>query len=242
VLYPIAVSALSALFAAVLLGQYIRRRRPYQLIWTLALTMSALASMAYVWALPPTSSPLAFRAYYALGGALMPAWLGLGSVYLVMPQRGAERLAGALTTLSAIAAGAVIAAPLDLAALHGLQGGPGTGILLPGAWLPLTVVLNTLGVAAVVGVAVYSGMLAARRRGDSWLLGSNALIAAGDLVVGAAGAMARTGRPELFWVTMLAGWAIIFAGFMLAGANRRFTPGSRPDTGRHSQPASPARA
>jgi hypothetical protein len=240
VIYPLAVAAVSALFAAAVLRLYVKRRRPYQLVWVVALAMSALASAVYVLALPPQSNPLAFRAYYVLGGLLMPAWLGLGSVYLVAPRRIADLSLAGLVNVGALGAGAVFSASIDPGALAGLNGGPGTGVLEPGPWLPITILLNTCGVLAVVGVAIYSGVRLRQRRGSRQLVTANGLIALGDLVVGVAGSMARTGRPELFWATMLAGWIVIFVGFLLT--QPAAATDSRPDSGRRSQPrlAAPA--
>lgn len=227
-IYPTLVAAVSAAFAGVVLCQYAERRRPYQLVWGLALLMSTLASTAYVAALPPSSNGIAFRIYYTLGGALMPAWLGLGSILLVAPKRAGEWASSGLMAASALAAGAVFAAPIAAANLANLDGGPGAGVLEPGSWLPLTIVLNTLGVAAVVGVALYSAVAVIRRRGSGQMLLANVLIAAGDLIVGIAGSLARTGHPELFWITMLLGWIVIFGGFLL-------TLGSRPGSARRSR-------
>ena len=120
-----------------------------------------------------------------------------------------------LVACSALAVGAVAQANIDPTTFARFNGGPGTGILTTGPWLPFTIVLNTFGVVAVVGVAIYSGFRLTQKRGSARLLGANALIAAGDLVIGLAGSMARTGHPELFWVTMFAGWIVIFAGFLL---------------------------
>lgn len=215
------------MFAGMLLWQWAQRRRPYQLIWAVALLMSAAASGAYLLALPPQSSPAGFRVYYALGAVLMPAWLGLGSLFLVAPRRVADKCLAALINVGALGAAAVLTTPLDAEALARLNGGPGTGVLESGLWLPITILLNTFGVVAVVGVAIHSGL----RRRDTLL--ANGLIAAGDIVVGIAGSMARTGLPQLFWVTMLVGWIGIFAGFLLAQP----ATGSRPDSGLSSQPS-----
>ncbi|MFI5269531.1 MAG: hypothetical protein ACHQ7M_19310, partial [Chloroflexota bacterium] len=211
-----------------------------QLVWMVALLMSTLASALYVLALPPQSSQLAFRGYYVLGGLLMPAWLGLGSIYLVAPRRIADLSLAGLVNVGALGAGAVFSASVDPGALERLNGGPGSGVLEPGPWLPITILLNTCGVLAVVGVAIYSAVRLRQRRGSGQLVTANALIALGDLVVGVAGSMARTGRPELFWVTMLAGWVVIFVGFLLTQPVP--TADSRPGNGPRSQPrlAAPA--
>lgn len=234
-LFPLAVAEISCVFAGIVLWQFATRRRPYQLIWAIALLMSGIASAAYVLALPPQSNELAFRAYYALGAVLMPAWLGLGSIFLVAPRRLADRTLAALVNVGALGAGAVFVAPINSQVLGQLNGGPGTDVLQTGAWLPITILLNTFGVAAVVGVAILSAVRLVQRQGSRQLVLANGLIAAGDLIVGIAGSMARTGLPELFWLTMLAGWIVIFAGFLLTQPAP--TPGFRLDTGPSSQPA-----
>jgi hypothetical protein len=229
--YPLAVALVSAAFAGMVLQQYVARRRPHQLIWAIALLMSALGSGAYVLALPPGSSPTAFRIYYALGGMLMPAWLGLGSIFLAAPRRLADAALAFLVNASALGLGALLVADLDQNQLAVLNGGPGTRLVETGPWLPITILLNTLGVVAVVGVAVHSAIQLARRKGSARLLTANGLIAAGVIIVGIAGSLARTGLPQLFWVTMLAGWIVIFAGFLTASA------GSRPGNGLSSRSA-----
>ncbi|MBV8083222.1 MAG: hypothetical protein JO247_00260 [Chloroflexi bacterium] len=193
-----------------------------------------MASAAYVLALPPNASAAAFRTYYALGAVLMPAWLGLGSIFLVAPRRFADWCTAILLAGSTLAISSVSNAGLDKAAFAALNGGPGSGILTPGPWLPLTILLNTLGVVAVVGVAIYSATRVVQRQGTGQLLLANVCIAAGDLIVGVAGSMARTGHPELFWATMLAGWIIIFAGFLLTQAQPAASAGSRLDSGLNS--------
>ncbi|HEU0169199.1 MAG TPA: hypothetical protein VFS62_15590 [Chloroflexota bacterium] len=238
-LYPLAVAVISALFAGTVLNQFATRGHAHQLIWTVALGMSAVASAAYVLALPPTASTTAFRTYYALGAVLMPAWLGLGSIFLVAARRFADWCAAGLLAASALAVSSVSNAGLDTRAFAGLNGGPGSGILTPGPWLPLTIILNTLGVVAVVGVAIYSAVRVVQRKGSGRLLLANVCIAVGDLIVGVAGSMARTGHPELFWITMLVGWIVIFAGFLLTQPRLATSAGSRLDTGLSSPQPSP---
>jgi len=83
----------------------------------------------------------------------------------------------------------------------------------------MTIILNTLGVVAVVGVALYSGWQMIRRQKSgaplsaftSNLLRANILILAGDLLNGAAGGLARfLDIQSTFWIIMAFGWAIFF--------------------------------
>ncbi len=169
----------TGLFAGVVLGQYLRRRRSYQLYWSLALSMAFLATLAYIGMIivHPTSGAgvVLFRSYYALGGAIMPAWLGLGSIALVCNKRFTKVCYQTLCLLSFIAVLLVLSTPVNMAKLHGIAGTPGTGTLETGPWLIMVIVLNTLGVVAVAGVALYSGWKLLRRQ-KAWRETARALL------------------------------------------------------------------
>ncbi|HJT55553.1 MAG TPA: hypothetical protein VJ761_03585 [Ktedonobacteraceae bacterium] len=227
-LFAIVNVVVLALFAGLVLSQYTRRHRVYQLFWSIALTMAFIATLAYVLMVivEPTSNAgmLFFRLYYILGGALTPAWLGLGSIALVTSPRVTRICLGVLCVLSIVAAGLVAAAGIDLQALRHIAGTPGTGILQPsfGAWTAMIIILNTLGVLAVVGVAVYSGWKMVRRQSNiagfraSNLLWANVLILVGELLNAAAGSFARFfGLESSFWLIMSLGWVVFFAGVLL---------------------------
>ena len=90
-LFAIVNVVVTGLFAGAVLRQYARRRRASQLYWSIALIMAFLATLAYVLMVivgPTSSTGVAlFRIYYILGAALVPAWLGLGSIALVASSR-----------------------------------------------------------------------------------------------------------------------------------------------------------
>lgn len=221
-LYPIANVVVTLLFAGVVLRQYVQRHKTYQLFWSIALSMAFVATLSYVMMIvvQPTSAfgMLCFRLYYTLGGALMPAWLGLGSIALVAKARVTRICLAVLSVLSIVAVLLIALAPLDLYQLSRIAGTPGTSILLPptGAWLYILIILNTLGVVAVVGVALYSGWKLRVRQGTSGLLWANVLILIGDLLNGLAGTTARLGVKNIFWLIMIVGWTVFFMGVVLA--------------------------
>src|SRR5712691_12729537 len=142
-LYPVVNVVVTALFAGIVLRQYLQRHRPYQLYWSIALTMAFLATLAYVFmvVVQPTSGPgvLLFRLYYILGAALMPAWLGLGSIALVSRPSITRICLGILSLLSLIAIFFISDATIDLHMLSLIAGTPGTGTLLRGPWLVMTI-------------------------------------------------------------------------------------------------------
>jgi len=232
-LFAIINVVVTGLFAGVVLRQYVRRHRVYQLYWASGLIMAFVATLAYVLMIlaGPTSSlgVLLFRVYYIFGGAWVPAWLGLGSIALVASQRVTRTSFFVLCILSVLAAALIAVADMNMPNLSHIAGTPGTGILQPGLWLVMIIILNTLGVLAVVGVAVYSGWKLMQRQASVGsfqtvnLLWANVLILVGDLLNGAAGTLARLlGLESSFWLIMAVGWIVFFIGVLLA--SRRSSP------------------
>ncbi len=221
-LFPAINVAVTGVFAGVVLRQYLQRHKHYQLYWSIALLMAFAATLAYVLMIvvQPTSTAgiILFRVYYIFGASLMPSWLGLGSMALVSKPAVTRYSFITLCWLSAIAAVLVGVAGIDLHQLSLIEGTPGAGILQPqnGPWLFALIILNSLGVLAVAGVAVYSGWKLIARQGPSNLLWGNILILAGDLINAAAGSGARLGVENIFWLIMTVGWVVFFIGVVFA--------------------------
>ena len=226
-LSPLINVVVTALFAGIVLRQYLQRHRNYQLYWSIGLVMAFVATLAYVLmiAVGPTSGAgiVFFRVYYILGAALVSAWLGLGSIALVTSKQAARVCFIVLCVLSVLAAALVALANVNMGALAHIAGTPGTGILHPGLWLITIIILNSLGVLAVAGVAVYSGWKLVRRQSTlgelstSNILWANVLILLGDLLNGLAGTLARfLGLESTFWLVMSLGWVLFLAGVLLA--------------------------
>ena len=214
--YPLIVGVISLVFGAVVLSQWLTRRRPNQAIWAIALLMAAIASFAFV-AFLSSGSELQFRIYYSFGGVMMAAYLGMGSLYLALPRRAADLILAAVVIVSAIGVALVLVAPIDSAALRSLQhaSGAGTNVLKPGLWLVPLIVLNSFGALAVIGVALYSAYLVIRKQAPRRFAVANITIAIGTAIITEAGTAARLGSPNNFWIVMAAGWVVIFAGFLL---------------------------
>ncbi len=230
ILPPLINVLVTGLFAGVVLRQYFKRQRNYQLYWSIALSMAFIATLAYILmlALGPTSASgiLSFRLYYIVGGAVMPAWLGLGSIALVCSKQITRIATWTIALLSLLAALLIFLATPDLQKLVHIGGTPGTGILHPGPWLIAIILLNTMGVVAVAGIALYSGWKLWGRQQNlaglrtSTILWANLCIFGGAVLNGTAGSLARVlGQENSFWLIMAAGWIVLFIGVLLA--NRR---------------------
>ena len=215
-IYPLIVASVSLAFGVIVLAQWAVRRRPQQKIWGIALLMAAGASFAFVGFLAD-GSELLFHVYYALGALLMAAYLGMGSLYLALSKRAANLILAALVIVSALGVALILVAPVDVAALHKLQhtSGAGTGVLKPGLWLLLLILLNSFGAGAVIGVALYSAYKVLRRQAPVRFAVANVTIAVGTGIVTYSGTAARLGSPNDFWIVMAVGWVVIFAGFLL---------------------------
>lgn len=213
IIYPLIVAAVSAIFGLRVAGQYRRRRRPHQVLWAVSLAMSFIASVSYALTLATGNSPFWFRTYYLFGALLMPAYMGTGSLYLGYSRRTGNIVLLAVIVLSVLGAVLLAAAPIDQVALATLDGGPGTGVIKAGAWLPILIIMNTYGLAAVVWVALASGWRASKRRAAPGMTTGNVLLTLGVIILGAAGTAARLGSGGYFWLTMTAGWVVTYAGF-----------------------------
>src|SRR5579864_7616831 len=170
VIFAVVNVVVTGLFAGLVTRQFAKRHRIYQLYWMIALLMAFIATLSYVSMvlIGPTSSAgvVFFRLYYILGASLAPSWLGLGSIALVTGPKTTRITFMVLLLLSAITAVLIALNPIDATGMKNLAeiaGTSGTGILAQGVWLIFTITLNSLGVIAVVGVAVYSGWKLLRR-------------------------------------------------------------------------------
>jgi len=216
--YPLIVAVVCGLFAAVVLGQYRRRRHTHQLVWTVALTLGLLAAVCYVVFLDSSDNDVAFKLYYVCGGLLMAAYLGLGSVYLLAPRPWAHLTAGLVILLSVVGVILLLPAGVDHGklAVAASTVGPGTSALRPGAWKALVAILNSFGALAVVGGAVYSAWNTVRRGAAIRYLWANVLIATGTFLAALAGAAAdQGGFAGSFWLVLTLGFVVLFAGFLV---------------------------
>ena len=83
VILPFLSSALSFVFAAMVADQWLRRRHPYQLVWTIGLLWYGIsAGTEFLGGLLGWSEPL-YRTWYLIGAIYVAGWLGLGTVYLL---------------------------------------------------------------------------------------------------------------------------------------------------------------
>jgi hypothetical protein len=80
---PLVAAIVAFAFGGSLALQFAGRRRPYQLVWTLALAMFGVASLAVAGGVANGWTPFEFKVYWALGAVLNVAFLAGGEAMLL---------------------------------------------------------------------------------------------------------------------------------------------------------------
>ena len=102
----------SLAFGLSTLDRWLRRRRPHELAWTVAMGLFFVAAMSLWWAEARGWSTASFRMFFAFGAVVNVPWLALGTVYLLAGRRTGDALMRFLLLFSGFAVGVVLTAPV----------------------------------------------------------------------------------------------------------------------------------
>jgi hypothetical protein len=213
----------SFVFAAAVFNRYRYKKGRHLLFWGIGLVFYGLGTLTEV-VLGFTFSAIALKVWYLTGAMLTAAWLGQGTIFLLVRRRGLpETLAAILVLASLVSAVLILAAPITAAAAGYDPRLPISAqykeILVRSAPLTiLTILLNIYGTLGLVGGALYSAFLFWRKRVLANRLLGNILIAAGALMPAMAGTFIRAGLVDWLYVSELAGVVLMFLGFLQATA------------------------
>jgi len=208
---PIVCSIISLLCAGVIVRDAHRRPRPDKIAWSVAFLMFALAAGADAAGRAIAWTPWLARLYYATGPALVVAFLAAGQLYLLFPRAMARFGVGAILLVTTLWITMVVGAPINHARLaadgwDAIERGP--------EMVALTVAINALGTAIIVGGTAYSVWRFWKEGIQRNRMIGCALISAGTLVVAAGGSLTRLGHYEYLYIAMAVGAALIFAGVL----------------------------
>ncbi len=217
---PFVSTIITLAFAAAVFSRYFQRhRRPHLLMWGIGLTLYALGTFSEAY-LALSWSAVLLRLWYLAGAMLTAAWLGQGTVYLLMRKPGAANtLTGVLLVASVLAAAAVFLAPVHATSFQvGVPISSQYKALLDrtGPMILLTILLNIYGTLTLVGGALWSAWLFFRKRVLLNRVVGNVFIAAGALLPASAGTFIRLGMGDWLYVSELLGAALMFFGFWFA--------------------------
>ena len=87
VVLPFLSSVLSFVFAAMVADQWLRRRHPYQLVWTIGLLWYGISAGTEFLGGAIGWSETLYKTWYLIGAVYVAGWLGLGTAYLLAKTR-----------------------------------------------------------------------------------------------------------------------------------------------------------
>jgi hypothetical protein len=220
-LIPVLSTFVTFSFAAAVFWRYQLKKGPHLLMWATGLVLYGLGTLTEV-LMSLRFSPLSLKVWYLSGAMLTAAWLGQGTVFLLVRRRGvAPALTVVLLLVSFAAISLVAAAPIHPAAAAYDVSQPISAqyktILERNGWITLlTILLNIYGTIALVGGAIYSAFLFWRKRVLANRVVGNILIAGGALMPAMAGSLVQAGLFDILYLSELVGVVLMFSGFIQA--------------------------
>lgn len=218
---PLISTIVSFIFAASVLNRYRLRKGTHLLYWGIGLIFYGLGTLGEV-LLSLSFNPWILKIWYLCGAMLTAAWLGQGTVFLLVRKRGVARgMAIALIVVSILAVFLVLLAPVSASAASYQVSQPASEqykeiLERSGLMILLTVLLNIYGTITLVGGAIYSAYLFWRKRVLINRVIGNILIAAGALIPATAGSFVMAGALDWLYLSELIGVILMYLGFLQA--------------------------
>jgi hypothetical protein len=225
----------TGIFTALVFQRWWTRRKPHLLAWSIGLLMYFLGTLSQV-VLFFAWSPFFFALWYWSGALMVAAWLGQGTVYLLLRKGNiARNIQMALVLVSLMTLPMTFFTPFagenwhpgaDMTEIYRTEADADGNIIKPGimparssgtvrAFSPI---MNIWGTLALVGGAIYSAMLFRRKQIMRNRMIGNWLIGLGGLFPAFAGALIRLGDPSFKYFGEMTGAVLIFIGFLMASA------------------------
>lgn len=235
---PLIVSIISAItsgiFAGIVLYRWRQKPRPHMFAWGVGLALYFLGTLSqviltFVW------SPLFFGLWYWSGALMIPAWLGQGTIYLLVRRGNIARNIHAALILIGIMTlpWTLFLTPFNEEAWHpgadmtqiyrdeyaadgtlireGIMAGSSRGSVRF-----FSPIMNVWGTLALVGGAIWSARLFRKKQIMRNRVVGNLFIAAGGLLPALGGALIRLGDPAFKYTGEMLGAVLIFIGFLIA--------------------------
>ena len=214
---------ITLIFTVAVLMRYRSKGGIHLLLWGIGLIFYGLGTLSES-ILAFTFNGFALRIWYLTGAMLTAAWLGQGSINLLVRKRGVARTLNIILALvSVLAFVLVLAAPLTPASAAYDTRLPASEqykdiLIRTGPIILLTILLNIYGTIALVGGALYSAFLFWRKKVLLNRVIGNILIAAGALLPASAGTFVQAGLVDWLYLGEFLGVILMYLGFVQATA------------------------
>lgn len=220
---PYLSTVITFAFIVAVYNRYRQRGGTHLLLWAIGLFFYGMGTLSEV-ILSLTFNVLALKIWYLTGAMLTAAWLGMGSVYLLIRKGNtAQIIAWVLTAVSALSLILILSAPtLNAAYNTALPVSVQYKDILTrgGIIILLTILLNIYGTLTLVGGAIYSAFLFWRKKVLANRMFGNILIAAGALSPAMGGSLLKAGLTDMLYISEFVGVILMFIGFMLATSDK----------------------
>ncbi len=201
---------ISFTFAGAVFNRYRRRKGNHLLMWGIGLVLYGLGTLGEV-ILSLTFNEFVLKMWYISGAMLTAAWLGQGTIWLLVRKPGIARISTyILAAVSLFAIVLVLLAPVTAAAASYDVTRPASEqykdiLVRSGTITALTIILNIYGTIALVGGAIYSAFLFWRKRVLLNRVLGNVLIALGAMFPAVAGSFVGAGMFDSLYLSVLVG-------------------------------------
>lgn len=217
--WPLATGLIGFVYVGLLVAQWVSRRKPHQLAWSIGFAFYAIAAIMEAYSeYTGTWDPTVYRIYIVLAASLV-GFLGLGTLYLITrtPTLGHIYLGLILVGLAVFFYG-TFTAELDTSKLvAGITVGGlplGSGGSFPRV---MSLPFNISGTLLLLGGSAYSVVKFWPKREYRYRSWANVLIIIGTLIIAGAGSMARAGQTAGLYPAEMVASAVLLAGFLMAG-------------------------
>ncbi len=210
-------------FVVAVYTRYRQRGGTHLLLWAVGLFFYGLGTLSEV-ILSLTFNVFVLKIWYLTGAMLTAAWLGQGTVHLLIRKGNIARISTwVLGVVSVLALFLVLSAP----ALSGNY-----EVTLPaseqykdfltrgGLTILLTILLNIYGTLTLVGGAIYSAFLFWRKKILANRMFGNILIAAGALSPAVGGSLLKAGLADMLYLSEFIGAILMYIGFVMATSGK----------------------
>ncbi len=233
-LLSLITTVVTGVFAFIVLRRWWGKRRPHHMAWGIGLLLYFIGTLSQV-VLSFVWSPLFFGLWYWCGALMVAAWLGQGTLYLLVRRGTVARSVQMILVLISLMTlpWTLFLTPFNAQAWYpgadmtqiyldqrdangnlireGIMSGSARGTVR--FFVPIT---NLYGTLALVGGAIYSAWIFRRKQIMRNRVVGNWLIAFGGLMPALGGALIRLGDPSFKYLGEMLGAILIFAGFWLA--------------------------
>jgi hypothetical protein len=218
---PILSTIITFFFAVAVFSRFRVRHGAHLLLWCIGLVLYGIGTLTEVIMLF-SFNPIALKLWYLSGAMLTAAWLGQGTINLLVRRRGiAPTLNIILIIVSLLAVALVFMATITPAAASFNLAEPISTqykdiLTRSGIVILLTILLNTYGTLTLVGGAIYSAFIFWRKRVLFNRMVGNILIAAGAILPAVGGSFIQMGLPDILYVSEFLGAILMYIGFLQA--------------------------